>query len=486
MSINLKTNDAEIREKRLCSITGYQGCGSDLCKQSRCGSLRERERSFNQCSTCSSFVATCLAGMVQGTALINHGPVGCAGDFSDRNFASRNIQKARGFELSNLRMFSTNLQENDTIYGGARKLRETIERVYGRVRPKAIFIVTSCASGIIGDDVFGIAAEEEEKLKIPVIAVSCDGFRSKHWTSGFDSVFHAVIRKVVKPPRRKQPDLVNVITLWGTPIFEKLLGQLGLRPNYMVSMASYEGLETASEAVATVQMCATLGGYLATALEEVYGVPEVKTPPPYGLAGIDGWLRALGRTVGKSAEAEALTVSENARIAPKLAEYRAKFTGKTVYVTAGAAHGNGLLALFADLGFTLAGGAMFHHDPKYDNPDGGNDSLRHLVETHGDVPNYSICNKQPFELVNTLNRLKPDVLVVRHPSMAVWGLKMGIPTLFIGDEHFGLGYQGILNYGEKLLETLERQDFARKIEKHRRFPYTKWWMEQIPSYFLEP
>jgi nitrogenase molybdenum-iron protein alpha chain len=40
------------------------------------------------------------------------------------------------------------------------------------------------------------------------------------------------------------------------------------------------------------------------------------------------------------------------------------------------------------------------------------------------VPNFNVCNKQEFELVNALNRLRPDLLLTRHGGMTLWGAKL--------------------------------------------------------------
>lgn len=48
MRINLTSSEVIIRERRLGSITGYEGTVSDLCERSRAGTLKERGRSFSQ------------------------------------------------------------------------------------------------------------------------------------------------------------------------------------------------------------------------------------------------------------------------------------------------------------------------------------------------------------------------------------------------------------------------------------------------------
>ena len=82
-----------------------------------------------------------------------------------------------------------------------------------------------------------------------------------------------------------------------------------------------------------------------------------------------------------------------------------------------------------------------------------------------------------------MNRIKPDFILARHGGMTLWGAKFGIPSLLIGDEQFGIGYQGALNYARRIEDTLDSIEFIKNYSKHASNPYTKWWLEQDPGYF---
>ena len=481
--INLHEPEVLIREIRLGSITGFEGTAGELVSCAHKGELSDSTRSFSQCMGCSSGNAFCQLSMITDAAVVNHAPVGCAGDAFGFNFVYRVGQQERNLPPSIGRYFSTNLEERDTVFGAVEKLANTVREVYERVHPKAIFITTSCASGIIGDDVEGTAKELSEELGIPVVGCFCEGFKSRIWTTGFDSAYHSIVRSIVKPPEKKTKK-VNIINFWGSHIFEELLEPLGYVPQYVVPFSTIAELEHISEAAATIQICPTLGTYIGAALEQVYGVPEIKSPPAYGIAGTDAWLREIGQVLNRSEEIEKVIEKEHARILPLVNEYREKLKGKTAYLTAGAAHGHAIIALLRELGLEVKGAAIFHHDPIYDNGDPTSDALAHDVRTYGDIKNYNVCSKQAYELVNILNRVRPDLMIARHGGMTVWGAKLGVPTLLIGDEQFGFGYQGILNYAERILETLDNREFVTNLAKHSSMPYTKWWLEQNPFSFL--
>ncbi|NLL77802.1 MAG: nitrogenase [Clostridiales bacterium] len=484
-NIDLQIPEVSIREIRLGSITGFQGGAEELVNSSRCG-LRDKNRAFSQCLGCSASQAACMVILVQDAAVISHGPVGCSSCFHEYAFTYRVNSPLRGVDNPTQRkVFSTNLQETDTVYGGGQKLAKGIREVYERTHPNAVFVLTTCAAGIIGDDVESVCNEAEEELGIPVVAIFCEGFRSKVWTTGFDASYHGIARKLIKPARRKRDDVINVINFWGSDIFSDWFKAFGVKPRYITPYSTVENLSRASEAAATIQICPTLGSYLGAALEQEFGVPEIKAAPPYGVAQTDRWFRELGRVLHKEEEAERLIAAKKEEYLPRIEELRVKLKGKTAYVTAGAAHGHALLSILGELGMKAKGAAIFHHDPLYDSGSEESDLLARRVEEYGDVPNFNICNKQEFELVNMLNRLRPDVLLARHGGMTLWGAKLGIPSLLIGDEHYSMGYEGIMRYGERIVETLENDEFVKNLEKHAINPYTQWWLQQEPYTFLE-
>ena len=481
-TINIDEPSVLIREKRLGTINAYSGTAEVLVEKSHSKQLKDSKRRFSQCLGCNAGQALCQLSMIEDVAIVNHAPVGCAGDFCGFNFVYRIEQENRNLPERNGRYFSTNIQEKDTVFGAIKKLEETVEKAYERVHPKAIFITTSCASGIIGEDIEGAAHKLTEKLGIPVATCTCDGFRSKVWTTGFDAAYHTVLRNIVKPPKKKG-NYVNVVNFWGSHVFDEIVKRFGYETRYLMPFSTIEQLQECSEAAATIHICPSLSTYMGAGLSQLYGVPEITVPPAYGVEGTDRWLRALGEVLGKPEVAEEIIAEGHRDIVPKIEELKERFKGKTAYVMAGAAHGQALIHLLRELGFEVQGASVFHHDPVYDSDHPEMDVLQHAVQTYGDVKNYQVCNKQSFELVNALYRIRPDLILARHGGMTLWGAKLGIPTLLIGDEQFGIGYKGALNYARRIDEALDSIEFIKNYSEHASKPYTQWWLDQEPGYF---
>lgn len=502
MKINLDTPVVENREQRLGTIIAWDnGSATNLVKESSticsgCGAndgerLCESKGPFTQGSVCSEMMVECQAGNIRDAVLIQHSPIGCGAGQVIYNSIYRNGLAMRKLPVENIRITSTNLEESDMVFGGIAKLEQTIRDAWNRHKPKAIFIGTSCATGIIGDDVDSAAAKLEEELKIPVIPLHCEGFKSKHWSTGFDAVQHGLLRQIVNKNPKKQKDLVNVINLWGTDVFTPMLAELGLRVNFVIDMATVEELAQMSEAAATVSFCHTLSSYLAAGLEQEFGVPEIKSPQPYGFDGTDAWLRELARVTHTEEKAEIYIAKEHARIAPRLAELKELLKGKKGYVATGSSYAHGLISVLRELGVEVNGSLVFHHDPIYDSqnplsdtPDASKNSLDFMVKDSGDVPNFSVSNRQQYQFYGLLKRVNPDFILVRHNGLAPLASRLGIPAAPLGDEHHALGYQGILNLGETILDILAHKKFHLDIAAHTKLPYKQWWLDQEDPFVL--
>ena len=493
--INLNIPEVESREQRLGTIIAWDGKASELSEQSSyerrgCAGkgkqckLCEIKGPFTQGSVCSEQMVECQAGNVRDAVLIQHSPIGCAAGQVPYNSIYRNGLALRNLPVENIRIICTNLDESDMVFGGVKKLKQSIKDAFERYNPKAIFLGTSCATGIIGEDMESVATEAESEIGIPVIPLACEGFRSKHWSTGFDATQHGILRKIVRKNPKKQEDLINVINLWGSDVFTPILGELGLRVNYIVDLATVEDLAQLSEAVATVGFCYTLSSYMAAALEQEFGVTEIKAPQPYGFAGTDAWLREIARVTNKEELAEAYIKKEHERVKPKLKELREKLKGVKGYVATGSAYAHGLITVLRELGVEVNGSLVFHHDPVYDSGDSKQDSLKFLIDNYDDVPSFSVSNRQQYQFYGLLKKTNPDFILIRHNGLAPLASRLGIPAAPLGDEHLAIGYDGMINLGEAVLDVLAHKKFHQDLKEHVKLPYTKWWLDQEDPYIL--
>ena len=97
-----------------------------------------------------------VLGPTRDILQITHGPIGC-GFYSW--LTRRNQTRPETLESTNFMPYamSTDLQEDEIIFGGEKKLKAAIDEAVALFHPKAIGIFSTCPVGLIGDDVHAVA-----------------------------------------------------------------------------------------------------------------------------------------------------------------------------------------------------------------------------------------------------------------------------------------------------------------------------------------
>lgn len=481
MSTNFNSSRVEIREKRLKTVLTFQGKASELAEKGHEGKLKIGKFCYGQCGDCQEGCAKGLVYGIRDAAVVSHAPIGCFATIAGNYQECQGIADNRNKGKFDHHAICTNIQEKDTIYGAGEKLRTAIRQAKKRYNPKVIFVSSSCASGIIGDDIQGIASEMQEEVGVPVVSLACEGFKSKIWSTGWDAGFNAILRAVVKAPEKKDEDIVNIFNFAGTDRFTRLLGLINLKPHYLPYVTTTEELSHISEAAASATICETLASYVAEGLEELYGVPQVKAAAPYGIRATDKWLRAVAELTGREDRVEAAIEAEHERIKERYEQLKEQLRGKKVYVFAGDSYAHNVISMARDFEMDVVGTTTYHHDGKSDSEE--INTLKFMVENVGDVENYNVCNKQPYQVLKFLMNLQPELLIVRHPALAALGYKSGVPTIFDADSNLGVGYDGEIEFGERILRAFKTHKLVDNIAAHTTFPYTDWWMNQDTDAF---
>ncbi len=484
MPVNLTVPTVGTRENRLGSITGYNGDLHDLVHKSRCGTLVDRERCFSQSSTCLSGCALSQLSGIRDVAIINHAPSGCTATAAGVDVLNRQLATKRGV-TNNTVYVGTDMNEQDTVFGAVASLKEIILETYRRYKPKAIFIGTSCVSGIIGEDVDRLSGELKDIIPVPIAAVHCEGFKSRIWASGFDASDHAVLTTIVQPPRKKN-NVINFKNFFESARLEiiDLFANFDVKPLFLYQNATVEELAHLSESLATVCICGTLGTYLGNGLEEKYGVPYVRTINPLGITGFETWLREIGRVIGKKEAVEKYIERERDQYLPQIEEVKKQLKGLKAVIGMGPGYTFEVSRVLQELGMEVVWGAAWHYDQQYDNyqlPP----SLDYLQRNSPVNIKLSVTDQQNYEVLNILNKYQPDVYFSRHPGTTVWAIKQGIAAVYVADEYMIFGYKGTLNFAQTLVDTIKNRSFEKNLAARVKLPYTDWWYQQNNARFLK-
>jgi nitrogenase molybdenum-iron protein alpha chain len=482
MAVNLSVSEVEVRETRLGSITGYSGSLENLYQQTRKGELKNRDRCYSQGSSCPNAQAEMYLSNIKDTVIVSHGPLGCAATAITNNPQHKWNQRTHGLKFTDLNNASTNMKEEDTIFGALEKLRATAREMFRRHKPKAMFLTMTCVSGIIGEDISGLSDALSGEFEIPVVPVFCEGFKSKIWATGFDAAYHAVVKYIVKPPKTRN-NKINFINFNESARKEvtELFARFGYEPLFLLNGRTVEELEHASESAATVSVCGTLGSYGGQALREAYGVPFINTTYPNGVEGYERWLRQFGEVLGKTIEVEAYIEAERKWFIPELEKLKKKLKGTKAVIGMGPGFAYDYIRVLKELGIEIIHASSWHYDPKYD--DERDSEPVNISKTINRNIEISVSDLQNYEIANILNRLKPDIFVTRHAGWG-WIFKLGITVLQVTDEYMSFGYKGTINFAKRVIDAVTNRALADLMSKHMKLPYTDWWFEQDSNKFL--
>jgi nitrogenase molybdenum-iron protein alpha chain len=484
MPFNFSNANIAIRENRLGSITGFVGDLQTLVSKSEDGTLRNRERCFSQSSSCLSGCALNALAAIRNVAVVYHAPAGCTAMASNDAVKFGQIA-ARVNKTTNSVFVCTDLNEKDTVFGATKDLEAIIRHTYEAYKPDAIFVSTSCVSGVTGEDVDGVASDLDKELPIPVIPVHCEGFKSRIWASGFDISDHAVLQGIVQPPKQKRRT-INIKNFYESarPQITKIFNEVfDAEPQFLYCNSTIEELSHLSEALATVCICGTLGTYLGNALEEKYGVPYVRTINHSGVTGFETWLRGIGDAIGKRAEVEKYIEKQRAIFIPQIEEVTAQLKGLRAVIGMGPGFTYEIARVLQEFGMKVEYALAWHYDYKYDNgkvPP----ALEHLLENSPKDMKVAVADQQNYEVLNILNHYKPDVYFSRHPGTTVWAIKQGYAAVFVADEYTVFGYEGTLSFAKLIRDTVTNRSFEKNLAARIKLPYTKWWYEQNADKFI--
>lgn len=483
MALNLENSNVATRENRIGSITGYIGSLSDLANQSNCGTLKGCSRCFSQSSTCLSSCALGQLSAIRDVAIIHHGPAGCSVASAGAYYLDKVMAKKRGV-TNNTVYVGTDMNEKDTIFGSAESLRKIILEVNDRYHPKAIFVTSSCATGIIGEDIDSVVDDVRAEVEVPIVAVHCEGFKSRIWATGFDISDHAVLSSIVKPPKEKR-NTINFKNFYESarPEIIEIFKHFDLEPIFLYCNSTVEELEHISESLATTCICGTLGNYLGNGLEEKYGVPYIRTINPLGIAGFETWLREIGKVTDRSDKVEKYIQEQRAIYLPQIAEIKKELKGLKAVLGMGPGYTFEVSRVLNELGIEVVWALAWHYDKKYENGDVP-PSMEYLLENDVDFE-ASVADQQNYEVMNILNKYQPDLYLSRHPGSTVWAIKNGTPAVYVADEYMIFGYKHTLEFAQSVLDSIHNRSFEKNLARRVKLPYTDWWYEQNVDRFLE-
>jgi nitrogenase vanadium-cofactor synthesis protein VnfE len=290
---------------------------------------------------CKFWTATKILSGIKGASIIAHGPSGCAYGVKQAYKLTNSRNSGSPYE----EVISTSIDEKTVIYGGEKELKGAIREVDQKYHPDAIFIATSCATGIIGDNVEAVVDKARRETGAELMTIHCEGFAGEY-RSGFDLVFKQIVNFMETPTPERQAELARSVNIVGgkmgpertevdTDVKElvRLITGMGAKVNSVIAgNCTLDELKRAPSVAGNCTLCLDLGYAMGREMQERFGTPLNSTILPYGISATEKWLKGAAKYLGMEAEAEALIEREYNAIKHEFEEAKKHLEGKLAIV----------------------------------------------------------------------------------------------------------------------------------------------------------
>ncbi|MEJ2643132.1 MAG: nitrogenase component I subunit alpha, partial [Desulfosarcinaceae bacterium] len=363
-----------------------------------------------------------VLGPTRDIVNITHGPIGC-GFYSwlTRRNQTNPESTPDGHNFMTY-CFSTDMQDEEIIFGGEKKLKQAIQEAYDNFKPKAIAVFATCPVGLIGDDVHAVCREMKAKLGINVFGFSCEGYKGVSQSAGHHIANNGIFTHVVGlddtiTEGKYRINLLGEYNIGGDAFeIERLFERCGIT---LVSTysgnSSIDAFANSHTADLNLIMCHRSINYVAEMMETKYGVPWLKV----NFIGAAATAKSL-RKIAQYFDEPALTDSVEAVIAAELpavetacTEIRPRTEGKRAMLFVGGSRAHHYQELFNELGMqTLSAGYEFGHRDDYEG-------RRVLPDIKVDADSRNI---EELEIEPDAERYKPRIDDAKKKALEEKGL----------------------------------------------------------------
>ncbi|QJB56784.1 nitrogenase molybdenum-iron protein alpha chain [Pseudodesulfovibrio sp. zrk46] len=316
-----------------------------------------------------------IMGPTRDIVNITHGPIGC-GFYS---WLTRRNQTDAGEDGDNYMpyCFSTDMQDQDIIFGGEKKLEAAIQEAYDLFHPKGICVFATCPVGLIGDDIHAVTRKMKAKFgDCNVFAFSCEGYKGVSQSAGHhianNQVFTHLVGENTEPKEGEYKiNLLGEYNIGGDGFeIDRVLKKCGITNLATFSgNSTYDQFASAQHADLSCVMCHRSINYVADMLETKYGIPWIKVNF-IGAKSTAKSLRKIAEYFGDKAlidKVEAVIAEEMLEVESVISDVRPRTDGKTAMLFVGGSRAHHYQDLFEEMGMkTLSAGYEFAHRDDYE------------------------------------------------------------------------------------------------------------------------
>ena len=314
-------------------------------------------------------------------------------------------------------VLSTDMSETDMVFGGSENLLSKVKSVLNsQTPPPAIVIVSSCPSGIIGDDIDDALSLSTERTKI--VTVKAEGNLTGDYLQGMLMAYTSLAKQIIDRNVEKREKTVNIVfekvvarnTEMNFQRLKTFLARMNISVNCrFLCNTSYASLRDFCSAELNLL---AYRDYTGKILEDFfikeYGASFFEKQFPIGFKETSDWLLALGKHFDASDEAKSI-ISENEIIYQnRMKLVRPKLEGKKLMIITYNHELDWILNAALDCGMKIVKICVLN----FSQDEGFRSSLSEIdgIEV---VENYD-----KDERSSDIKRLKPDIILSNYEPVS--------------------------------------------------------------------
>ena len=314
-------------------------------------------------------------------------------------------------------VLSTDMSETDMVFGGSENLLSKVKSVLNsKSPPPAIVIVSSCPSGIIGDDIDDALSLSTERTKI--VTVKAEGNLTGDYLQGMLMAYTSLAKQIIDRSVEKRERTVNIVfekvvarnTEMNFQRLKTFLARMNISVNCrFLCNTSYASLRDFCSAELNLL---AYRDYTGKILEDFfikeYGASFFEKQFPIGFKETSDWLLALGKRFDASDEAKNI-ISENEIIYQnRIKSVRSKLEGKKLMIITYNHELDWILNAALDCGMKIVKICVLN----FSQDEGFRSSLSEIdgIEV---VENYDRDERS-----SDIKRLKPDIILSNYEPVS--------------------------------------------------------------------
>lgn len=314
-------------------------------------------------------------------------------------------------------VLSTDMSETDMVFGGSENLLSKVKSVLNsKSPPPAIVIVSSCPSGIIGDDIDDALSLSTERTKI--VTVKAEGNLTGDYLQGMLMAYTSLAKQIIDRNVEKRERTVNIVfekvvarnTEMNFQRLKAFLARMNISVNCrFLCNTSYASLRDFCSAELNLL---AYRDYTGKILEDFfikeYGASFFEKQFPIGFKETSDWLLALGKQFNASDEAKTI-ISENEIIYQnRIKSVKPKLEGKKLMIITYNHELDWILNAALDCGMKIVKICVLN----FSQDEGFRSSLSEIdgIEV---VENYDRDERS-----SDIKRLKPDIILSNYEPVS--------------------------------------------------------------------